>query len=76
MSALSRHQLATLEFAMVRHEAEAVTCPYCHAIGRADLPPNADGSEPDGQPCRNPITGQPHRGPAHWQRIHLAKETP
>lgn len=66
-------ELSDYEFRMTRWEAEAATCPRCGALGRADLPPKPDGTDPDGEPCRNPITSRPLHAPAHFQRIDAAK---
>lgn len=49
-------------FHMLREDALAVTCPQCAAAV--------------GQLCINPITGEPIRAPAHWQRIRAAKQHP
>ncbi|WP_031470380.1 zinc finger domain-containing protein [Sciscionella sediminilitoris] len=43
------------EFNHTAWEAEQYPCPRCGA--------------PAGTTCRNTITGNPLRGPAHWQRI-------
>lgn len=74
MSPLNRHQVADYEFRMERHRAELATCPRCGALGRNDLPLKDGGTEPDGEHCRNPITGLPLRGPAHFQRIDAANQ--
>lgn len=75
MSPRSQRELSKYEFQMARWDAETVTCPRCGALGRTDLPPKDDGTEPDGETCRNPLTGDKVGFPAHFQRIDAAKET-
>lgn len=62
-------EYADMHWRMDRHRAELVTCSHCGALGREDLPRNPDGSEPDGQSCINPKTGDESNAPAHPPRI-------
>jgi hypothetical protein len=69
-------EIAEHEFDMARYQAQAATCPRCGALGRVDLPTKPDGTKPGGQPCRNPITGDELRAPAHFQRFDAAAALP
>lgn len=69
-----RMEVADLEWRMERYRAELVTCRWCGALGREDLPPNPDGSESDGQHCTNGRTGDEINAPACPPRIADALE--
>ncbi len=64
MKTRPRRELSDFEWRMERDHAQRAPCPRCEAA--------------ISEPCRNPITGEELRAPAHFQRIDAANqlETP